>query len=236
MTSPDAELRTMLQTLSLGATVYDRVPEGAAWPYIHISDISGSDMFTADRTIWDVELLLDIVTGYPTISGGRKEADTIGNAVLTALCDTPYRDLGTYQIVKTTILNSNYIDEDSDSGYIVRKLMRFSLQISETDHATDTANPVIVSAIATVTTAIDVTFSKLMNVNTALSQYAVWVNGVQSEILDYEFTDEDQPILSIRLDDEIQSGDVVTMAITSGLLALDGTVFQGATFNVTNLI
>jgi len=234
MTSPDAELRTMLQTLSLGATVYDRVPEGAAWPYIHISDISGSDMFTADRTIWDVELLLDIVTGYPTISGGRKEADTIGNAVLTALCDTPYRDLGTYQIVKTTILNSNYIDEDSDSGYIVRKLMRFSLQISETDPATDTANPVIVSAIATVTTAIDVTFSKAMDSENTLSDYAIWVNGDQWSINTIGFITTTK--LRFTFNDPIDTGDVVKMAITSGLLASDGTVFQGATFEVTNLI
>jgi len=224
----------MLQTLSLGAPVYDRVPEGAAWPYIHISDISGSDMFTADRTIWDVELLLDIVTGYPTISGGRKEADTIGNAVLTALCDTPYRDLGTYQIVKTTILNSNYIDEDSDSGYIVRKLMRFSLQISETDPATDTANPVIVSAIATVTTAIDVTFSKAMDSENTLSDYAIWVNGDQWSINTIGFITTTK--LRFTFNDPIDTGDVVKMAITSGLLASDGTVFQGATFEVTNLI
>ena len=130
MTSPDSEIRTFLQTLVLGAPVYDRVPEGQVWPYIHVQDISNTDMFTADRTIWEVELLLDIVTGFNTIAGGRKDADTIGNAVLTELCDTPYRDLGNYAIVKTTLLNSTYIDEDSDSGYIVRKLMRFGLILS----------------------------------------------------------------------------------------------------------
>jgi len=235
MTSPDAELRTMLQTLSLGATVYDRVPEGAAWPYIHISDISGSDMFTSDRTIWDVELLLDIVTGYPTISGGRKEADTIGNAVLTALCDTPYRDLGTYQIVKTTILNSNYIDEDSDSGYIVRKLMRFSLQISETDPATDTANPIIVSAIVETSTSIVIRFSKTMNSDESLSNFALWIDGDQRTIIEPEFVDTNRCAILFE-PPVISSGQSIEMAITPGLLASDGTVFQGAAFDVTNLI
>lgn len=133
MTSPDSELRKLLQTIATAnsLTIYDRVPEQAAGNYVHISDISSSDAFTADQVIWDTELLLDIVTNFDTNKGGRKTADTIGNTLLTALVDK-YQSMTSFSIAKSTILNMNYIDEPTDRGYIIRKIIRIELQIELT--------------------------------------------------------------------------------------------------------
>lgn len=133
MTSPDSELRKLLQTIATanGLTIYDRVPEGAAGNYVHISDISSSDNFTADQVIWETELLLDIVTNFDTNKGGRKTADTIGNTLLTAIMDQ-YQIMTGYSIAKSTILNMNYIDESTERGYIIRKVIRVELQIQST--------------------------------------------------------------------------------------------------------
>ena len=138
MTSPDSDLRKYLQGLTItdGASVtripiYDRVPETLAYPFIYISDINNADIGTKDQTIWDVELLLDIVTGYNNKGGGRKTADSIGNNVLTALLDSPYVDIGDYYIAMATLVNSNYLDEDAPDNYIVRKLLRINFQIEK---------------------------------------------------------------------------------------------------------
>ena len=131
MISPDSELRKHLQTVAaaIGYTICDRVDEGQAYPFIYISDISNIDMPIAGGRMWDVDLLLDVVTSYNQRSGGRKQADMIGNAVLTALLDSPYTDLGAYVIVKATLVNSNYLDEQTDSSYLIRKLLRINFQI-----------------------------------------------------------------------------------------------------------
>lgn len=242
MTSPDAEIRTMLQTLSLGAPVYDRVPETQAYQYVHISDISNADMFTADQTIWDVELLLDIVTNFDSIQGGRKGADTIGNEVLTALCDTPYRDLGTYVIAKTTLLSSNYIDEQTESGFIVRKLMRLSMIIElesvvvVPDPDPEPSPPTILEIFTGSTTDIVALFSKSINPDTSLSNFVLRVDGVVKNITHSEFPSEDHPVLEMITDYEMLFGEVITLEITAGLQATDGTIFAGGTFNVTNNI
>ena len=138
MTSPDSEIRKHLQSFtftdgvtSVQVPVYDRVPEVLAYPFIYISDIYNVDMGTKDQTIWDVDLLLDVVTGYNNKGGGRKTADAIGNSILTALLDSPYVDLGAYYINNAMLLTSNYLDEDAGDNYIVRKLLRINLQIEK---------------------------------------------------------------------------------------------------------
>jgi hypothetical protein len=37
-----------------------------------------------------------------------------------------------FAIAKSTILNMNYIDEPTDRGYIIRKIIRIELQIEAT--------------------------------------------------------------------------------------------------------
>ncbi len=134
MTSPDSELRKYLQGLTFTGpifTIYDRVPETKVYPFVYISDINNVDMSTKSQTIWDVELLLDIVTAFDNIGGGRKEADAIGNSILTALLDSPYADIGDYYIAMAQLLNSNYLDEDAGDNYVVRKLLRINFQIEK---------------------------------------------------------------------------------------------------------
>ena len=131
MTSPDSELRKYLQTIAtaIGYTISDRVPEVLAYPFVYLSDITVSEISIAGGTMWDVDVLVDVVTGFDNNSGGRKQADTIGNSLLTALLDSPYKDMGDYYISKGTLLNSNYLDENTGDTYIIRKLLRINFQI-----------------------------------------------------------------------------------------------------------
>jgi len=80
--------------------------------------------------------------------------------------------------------------------------------------------------------ALVVTFSKAMDSEDTLSNYAIWVNGDYLNINTIAFSSSTE--LRFTFTHPIAAGDVVKMAITSGLLASDGTIFQGATFTVKN--
>ena len=130
MKSPDTDLRTLLASVATanGITILDRVLDSQTGNYVHIQDINSSDNFTKDGVIWETELLLDIVTQYDTIKGGRADADAIGNTLLNALIDK-YQSMTDFKIIKSTVIAMNYIDEKQERGYVVRKLVRLNLQI-----------------------------------------------------------------------------------------------------------
>ena len=133
MKTPDSDLRKLLQAIATttGVKIYDRVPESAKGSYVHISDMSVSDNFTADQVIWDVELLLDVVTYFDNTAGGRKDADTISGLLLNQLIDK-YQSMTDFKIAKSTVLSMNYVDEPSERGYIIRKLIRIAFIIEST--------------------------------------------------------------------------------------------------------
>jgi hypothetical protein len=130
MKSPDKDIRVLLAAIATANSlkIYDRVPESENGTYVHIQDISSSDNFTADRVMWETELLLDIVSKFDTQTGGRATVDTIGNTIMTALVDQ-YQSMTEFKIVKSTVIAMNYVDESQDRGYIIRKLLRLNLQI-----------------------------------------------------------------------------------------------------------
>lgn len=131
MKTPDSDLRAYFQTLTgLGASIFDRVSEQQAFPYIHLSDIRCDNFDTATEDLYDCEVLFDIVTGFDTKTGGRKQADTISEALLDAVSDNLVQ-IGDFQIVRCRLLTTNYLDEQSDSTMIIRKLCRVQFIVEQ---------------------------------------------------------------------------------------------------------
>ena len=130
MKSPDTDIRKLLASIATANSIaiFDRVPESQTGTYVHIQDITSSDNFTADRVIWDTELLLDIVTSFDTLKGSRAVSDGIGNTLMTSLVDN-YQTMTDFKIIKSTVVGMNYVDESQDRGMIIRKLLRLNLQI-----------------------------------------------------------------------------------------------------------
>lgn len=132
MISPDAEIRTFLQTVDTGGVpIYDRVPDVQAYPYIHIQDLTCTDFTTADQDLWNTELLLDVVTAFDGNHGGRKQADEIGNYLLSALLDARPIDLGQHSIVSAELINSMYMDEYNGDTTVIRKLIRVGMTVEK---------------------------------------------------------------------------------------------------------
>ena len=132
MISPDSELRKFLQTINTGGIpILDRVPDLQAYPYVHVQDITCNDFTTADQDLWNSELLLDIVTGFDGNHGGRKEADTIGNILLTAILDKRPIDIGQHSIVSAELISSMYLDEYTGDTTVIRKLIRIGMYVEK---------------------------------------------------------------------------------------------------------
>lgn len=93
--------------------------------------------------------------------------------------------------------------------------------------------PVIVSAVCS-RTALVLRFSKPMNPDETLSNIALWVNN-ELVIVVSIFVSSTELRLS-TLSESISAGDVVQVAISPGLSAVDGSVFKGGVFAVTNQV
>lgn len=94
--------------------------------------------------------------------------------------------------------------------------------------------PVIVSAVCS-RTALILRFSKPMNPDETLSNIALWVNNELITIGSITFSSSTELRLS-SFSESISAGDVVKVAISPGLLAVDGSVFKGGVFAVTNQV
>lgn len=132
MKLPDSDLRKYFQTMAtaIGKVVYDRVPDNATYPYVHLSDMRSDDDSTCSENQFIVEVLFDIVTRFEGDFGGRKDADAIGQLIVNYLSDKR-GDIGDFYVTRARMLNANYIDEATDTGLIVRKLIRMEIYVEQ---------------------------------------------------------------------------------------------------------
>lgn len=94
--------------------------------------------------------------------------------------------------------------------------------------------PTIITAICS-RTALVLRFSKPMNPDETLSNIALWVNDELINVGSSAFVSSTEIRLS-SLSNAISHGDVVQVAVTPGLMAVDGSIFKGGVFAVTNQV
>ena len=94
--------------------------------------------------------------------------------------------------------------------------------------------PTIITAICS-RTALVLRFSKPMNPDEMLSNIALWVNDELINVGSSAFVSSTEIRLS-SLSNAISHGDVVHVAVTPGLMAVDGSIFKGGVFAVTNQV
>lgn len=126
--SPDSDLRKYFQTMatSIGYTVYDNVPDVADYPYVHLSDMTGTESSTATDNLYTVDVLFDIVTTY----NGSKQSDTIGNAIMNYLINN-YVDIGDFVVTQAQLLTYSYLSEYTEPMNIKRKLLRIEFIVEQ---------------------------------------------------------------------------------------------------------
>jgi hypothetical protein len=105
--------------------VYDGAPSDAEFPYILLStqDANGGlslkddECFNTEETI-----LLDIVTGFPSNTGGKKLSDLIANEILQIVHPKITIDA---KEVHTTFVAGTTLEEQDGAKKIFRRLLRF---------------------------------------------------------------------------------------------------------------
>lgn len=131
MKTPDADLRIFLQTLTVaGAHIFDFATITQQKPYIHLSALDCDNFNTATENLYTCNILFDIVTSFRPNTGGRKESDKISESLLNLLNDNR-ATIGSFKIVRSQLLTTNYVDEYSESETIIRKLMRVEMIVEQ---------------------------------------------------------------------------------------------------------
>ncbi len=139
---PILNLRTVLYTALSGNVtlsgdtieVYDRVPNTQTTDFIHFDEFRITNVDNHQHYIYEVEAEIEVVTFFQNIEGGKKRAEQIANILLPLITSkTGVLSLGAgWNLVLSKYLRSNYIDEELEFNYVVRKFIVIQFVIQQT--------------------------------------------------------------------------------------------------------
>lgn len=111
--------------------VYDVVPADAVAPYIILSSTALTPINTNSNYGYKASIVLDVVTRFKS-GGGKKLVDDIANKIFNKIYsnDLFFAD-SDWSINATQLDNSKYIELESTSGYVIRKLITFNNYIQQ---------------------------------------------------------------------------------------------------------
>ena len=116
-------------TGSVNVPFYTFPPNQATYPYITVSQVnlnSDTDKISNATTI---TVILDVVTYYEGDGASAKQANEIADGILSLLDKDNKLTLSGVTNWRVEVLGSNLLNEMTQSGRIVRKLMTFELGV-----------------------------------------------------------------------------------------------------------
>lgn len=140
MKIPGLQLRTAYFSLLSGTItsngsivpVFDTVPPKQDYPFIVLSTQNETENTAKGCNGFDANILVDIVTGFEGGFGGKKQSDEIAQQIYNSVMNVRHTlALPDFWCVDTNLVNSNTLEEDNDSYYIVRRLINFRHILTE---------------------------------------------------------------------------------------------------------
>jgi hypothetical protein len=116
--------------------IYDAyaIPEGVTYPYVLLSSQTESQRIVKNSKIFNVTLLIDIVTGNIN-PFGRKQSEQIAEQIENIINSDSFTDIdisANGYTIGNTIRESSYDTTDKNNNYyIYRKLIRYNHIISK---------------------------------------------------------------------------------------------------------
>jgi len=99
--------------------------------FVAISNINETDSSNKSNFATDMQVTLDVVTRAQSYDG-NEDAENIANQILTLLLPTPQSTLtatADFQFLNLQRSGSNYLSEQTDTGYVFRKLLTLSVTV-----------------------------------------------------------------------------------------------------------
>ncbi len=106
--------------------VYDVVPADAVAPFIILSSTSLTPLNDSLSFGYEADIVIDIVTRFKA-GGGKKLSDDIANIIFRRVyTKNNFFNNNVWNITPTQLEKSTYIESESTSGYVIRRLLTFS--------------------------------------------------------------------------------------------------------------
>lgn len=126
-----SQLSGMIFLSSVAVPVYDNVPIDTDFPFIVLADNNCVNYGNKDNDMTLNSFQVDVWTGFQNNSGGKKQADEIGEQILEIIVNS--QDTTTdFKILTSVFESSNYMELATSSHKIVRKIIRISHLIQKT--------------------------------------------------------------------------------------------------------
>ncbi|MEJ5962814.1 hypothetical protein [Pedobacter immunditicola] len=111
--------------------VYDVVPDDAKAPYIIISSLTLTPTLYNSGYGYSANMTIDIVTRFAS-GGGKRLVDSISNEIFKVILTRNkfYVD-DTWNIYTSKLDNTRYIESQSGTGVVIRKLISFENKIQQ---------------------------------------------------------------------------------------------------------
>ncbi|SDJ96202.1 Protein of unknown function [Pedobacter sp. ok626] len=111
--------------------VYDRVDDAAVAPFVVLSNITLTPLLNTTGYAFKASIVLDIVTRFTT-SGGKKLVDDISNLIFQKILTRDvFYSVENWNIYTSKLESTRYIESESNSGYVIRKLITFNNNIQQ---------------------------------------------------------------------------------------------------------
>ena len=134
MKDPSAPIRKAIvdQIRALGYACYDRIPDTQSYPFVWVTNHSVVANNTQDQ--WGYDCMIDcvVVTGWTKEEGGKLEADTMINAINTAIITRPPSlTITGYYAPVIRLDNIDSFEERTETHIIYTKILRLFLTVFE---------------------------------------------------------------------------------------------------------
>lgn len=107
--------------------VYDLVPTGADYPFIHLGDQIVRENGTKDSFISDVIMQVDIVTGFEAGFGGKAQMYDIADLVSRVIVERvpSVLSLSGFNLFKSQLDVSSFLEDQTDTHILYINRIRF---------------------------------------------------------------------------------------------------------------
>ncbi len=124
------QLSGMTFLASVAVPVYDHVPFSETYPYILLADNFQTAVNDKDQDLTLNSFEVQVVTHFQKNEGGKLQADGIAEQIFDQVANQTGTTT-TFTILTSSFESSNYLETITDTGILIRKIIKFNHILQE---------------------------------------------------------------------------------------------------------